>query len=106
MPNLAYSALDIHPTNRLVIPILLLEEEVHMLLLDNKGQLEPRDMERQLLRIEDSQHVNLLHDSLHAPLQLSHPLFIAGILLQNMLHNIMADRDLLIQIHLLERSRE
>ena len=102
----AYIALNVHPTNRLVVPILLLEEQVDMLLLDNKGELEPRDMERQVLRIEDAQHVNLLYDSLHAPLQLSHTLFIASILLQNMLYDLVADRHLLVQVHLLERRRE
>jgi hypothetical protein len=39
------------------IPLLLLKEEVNMLLLYNKGELEIRNVEGQVLRVEDSQRL-------------------------------------------------
>ena len=67
------------------VRLLLLEEEVNMLLLYNKGQLELGNVKGQLLGIEDAQHVNLLYDRLHTALQFAHTLLVACILLENML---------------------
>ncbi len=83
------------------VRLLLLEEEVNMLLLYDKGQLELGNVKGQLLGIEDAQHVNLLYDCLHTALQLAHTLLIARILLENMLQDIVPNRYLLIEIHLL-----
>ena len=37
-----------------------------MFLLDNKGKMEVGNVERQLLRVEDTQHINLLRNLLTA----------------------------------------
>ena len=55
---------------------LLLEEEIHVLLLDNKRELKVLDIERQLLRIKDPQHVDLLCHGLNTALQLAHALLL------------------------------
>ena len=54
-------------------------------LLDNKGELEVGNVEGQVFRIEDAQHVNLLYDSLYTSLQLAHTLLLTGILFKEML---------------------
>ena len=64
---------------------LLLEEEIHVLLLDNKRELKVLDIERQLLRIKDPQHVDLLCDLLNTTLQLTNTCLIRRILPENVL---------------------
>ena len=56
-----------------------------MMLLDNERQLEFRNVEGQILGIEDPQHVDLLCHRLNAPLQLAHTLLLTRILLHHML---------------------
>ena len=81
---------------------LFLEEEIHVLLLNNKRELKVLDIERQLLRIKDPQHVDLLRDLLNTTLQLTNTRLIGSILPENVLKDILADCDLLIQIDLIE----
>ena len=97
--------LRIHPQVR-HITLLLLEKEIHVLLLHNEGQLELRNVEGKFLRVEDSQHVNLLYDSLHTALQLAHSLLLVRIVCKNVLENILRNRHLLIKVDILERARK
>lgn len=52
-------------TKALISRILLLEEEIHMLLLNHKRQREFLDMERQILAVKHAQHIDLLNNRLY-----------------------------------------
>jgi len=47
---------------------LLLQKHADVLLLHHEGQLEVGNVERQILVVEDAQHIHLLADLLDAPL--------------------------------------
>lgn len=85
---------------------LLLKEEINVILLDNKGQLKVLDIEGQLLRIEDTQHVDLLGDLLDTTLELTNTRLLRCILLENILKDLLADCDLLREIYLAESCRQ
>ena len=85
-----------------VIYHLLLQKHLHVILLHHKRQLEVGDVEGQILRVEDAQHVDLLRDLLNTALQLSHTLLIASMLPDDVLNDLLADTNLLIEIDILE----
>jgi len=67
---------------------LLLEEHRNMLLLHHEGELEVGNVKRQILIVEDAQHINLLADLLDASLQLTHTCLFLCMLLNHMLENL------------------
>ena len=73
-----------------------------MLLLENEGQIEVRDVKRQILRVKHAKHVDFLRDLLNTALQLSHALLIASMLPDDVLNDLLADTNLLIEIDILE----
>ena len=77
-----------------------------MRLLQHEGQLEVGDVEWQILCIEDTQHVNLLCYGLNRALQLAHTLLLTGVLADDVLNDLIADRHLLLQCHLLQSPGE
>ena len=72
-----------------LIHSLLLEEHLHMILLNHKRQLEVGNVERQVLRIEDAKHVDLLCNLLDAALQLANTRLLLRISLNHMLENLL-----------------
>ena len=73
-----------------------------MLLLENERQIEVRDVKRQILRVKHTKHVDLLRDLLNTALQLSYTLLIASMLPDDVLNDLLADTNLLIEIDILE----
>ena len=87
----------------LVNRLLLLEEQVYMLLLENERQIEVGNVKWQIFRVKHAKHVDLLCNLLNTALQLSHALLIASMLPDDVLNDLLADADLLIEIDILER---
>ena len=73
-----------------------------MLLLENEGQIEIRDVKRQILRVKHAKHVDFLRNLLNTALQLPDTLLIASMLPDDVLNDLLADTDLLIEIDILE----
>jgi len=59
-----------------------------MFLLHYKRKAEVLDVEREVLAVEDAQHINLLNDALYTALELTDTLLLLGILLDDMLENL------------------
>jgi len=89
--------------NALVNRLLLLQEQVYMFLLEHERQIEVRDVKRQILRVKHAKHVDFLRNLLNTALQLSHALLITRMLPNDVLNDLLADTDLLIEIDILER---
>ena len=92
--------------NALVNRLLLLEEQVYMLLLENERQIEVGNVKWQILRVKHAKHVHLLCNLLNTALQLSHALLITRMLPDDVLNDLLANADLLIEIYILERRRQ
>ena len=92
--------------DRCIQRLLLLKEEVNVVLLNNKRQMEVGNMKRQILGVEHAKHVDLLGNLLDAALQLADSLLLLRILLQNVLQNLATDTNLLIQMNILECRRQ
>lgn len=86
--------------------LLFLQEQVHVLLLQNKRQMEIRDVKRQFLRVKHAEHVHLLSNLLNTALELADALLLARMLPDHMFKDLLADADLLTEVDLLERSRK
>ena len=76
-----------------------------MLLLENKGQREVLDVEGQIRRVEQTQHVEFLGNLTHTPLQLANTLLLLGIGIKDVMYDLLGDSDTLGQIDLLQRGR-
>ena len=63
-------------------------------------------MEGQILRIEDTQHIDLLSDLLDTALQFTNTRLISSVLADDILQNLLRDRHTLSEVDLLERGRE
>jgi len=59
-----------------------------MFLLHYKRKAEVLDVEREVLAVEDAQHINLLNDALYTALELTDTLLLLGILLDDMLEDL------------------
>ena len=86
----------------LINRLLLLQEQIYMFLLEHEGQIEVRDVKRQILRVKHTKHVNFLRNLLNTALQLPDTLLVASMLPDNVLNDLLADTDLLIEIDILE----
>ena len=68
--------------------ILLLQEQVHMFLLDRKGERKVLDVERQLLGIVEAQHIDLLCDLFDTTLEFSNTRLFLCVFLDDIGHHI------------------
>ena len=87
----------------LINRLLLLQEQIYMFLLEHEGQIEVRDVKREILRVKHTKHVDFLRNLLNTALQLSHALLITRMLPDDVLNDLLANADLLIEIDILER---
>ena len=86
--------------------LLLLQEQVHVLLLDDKRQRKARNVKRQFLGIVHAQHIDLLDNLVNRPLEFTHTRLIVRIRLDNVGQHLLGHGHPLGQAHLLERRRQ
>ena len=86
----------------LINRLLLLQEQIYMFLLEHEGQIEVRDVKREILRVKHAEHIHFLRNLLNTALQLPDTLLITCMLPDDVLNDLLADTDLLIEIDILE----
>ena len=73
-----------------------------MRLLHNERQLEIRNVERQILRIEHAEHIDFLRNLLQAPLEFAHTRLRTRVLRNNVLNNLLGNIHPLCETHVFQ----
>jgi len=95
--------LCIHSFRRPTRLLSLSQELVHVILLQNERKAEVLDVEWQIRIVKQPEHIQLLGNLLHTPLQLTDTLLLLSIRLQDVLQNLLGNADTLRQVNLLQR---
>jgi len=84
---------------------LLLQQQLHMLLLQSEGERKPLNCKRNLLWIVvETEQIQSADECLHTPLELTNALLLSCIVLNNLSNDLTTDAQLLEEMHLPQGS--